>query len=848
MMLVLRRGIALFSLIAILGAVPGTSLAQPGGGDAPTSGDTVDGFVTVVADGASARINQQPFRIDFLDAAGTVRLAQLDAPADPVPLSVRPGILGITDAVPDTSRYAAFTFEVGGGTNVEFPGAPWGGNLLLGGSSGQQYVTTDVTSVTSEADGGVQVTVATDDPAGREVIVRVAPDQAGLVQVSARVTPDDGVSALAAAFATPPDEAFHGFGGRHNALDQRGNSFPSWTQQENFGTASAQPVADASAGAPGNTDGGFLFPNGETAAYYVQAQFISSVGYGFLLDRYEFARFDVASSRDDAWRVSVAGAETDFVVAPGEPATAIQALTAITGRQRVPPQWAIEPAQYRGVRVLSAEADTPEGYAAAVRDDLAEIDRTGIPFGSYTIEGWDFIERDVLAELIAEIKSRDIKVMMYIRAFVGRDVANTEDPTLFDDAVSRGLVATTPGGAPYLFGSPFIVGVGALLDFTNPETQVYWDGRIREMLDLGADGFMQDFGEQVMTNMQFHDGSTGAEMHNRFTSDYHRLTRETFDAYALEHPDRELFFFTRTGYSGRPGTTAYENANFPGDETTDFSRASGLGSLITDMLSRGIGGAVGFTTDIGGYADYLSGSPTKELYIRWSQATALMPFMRNHNSSSTGHRTPWSYDEETVATFRHHAELHLAAQPLIAALWEQSTRTGMPVTQPLWLVFPDDPVAGVQDQQFMLGPDVLVAPVVTDGARARDVYFPDARTGLGMTPNATQENCWFHPETGERFAGAQTTTVDAPIDRLPYFFRCGTQPFPVTLAAGAPSVGTPQPSPTTPAAPAATAAQTGTSQRLPATGANGQMLGALTLLLAAAVLRPRRRNRGSAAR
>lgn len=811
----LALGVVLLALLS-LAVPPGAAAA-----DASTV-EVTPSTVTVTGDGAAVVIDRAPFRMTFLDADGLARLTQLAGSLDPLPVSAQPSVLGITDRVPNVSRYGAFSFEVGGGLNTEFPGSPWGGNLLLGGSAGLQHVTTDVLDVAQEGDA-VVLTLGTDAP-GREVVVTIAPDGPGRIGVSALVTPDTGVEAFAASFEAPEGERYHGFGGRHNALDQRGRSFLNWTQQENFGSEDLEPVADATADvAPGNRDGGYMLPNGDAAAYYVQSQFISSRGYGFLLDRSELSRWDMAAGRDDAWRVAVAAPRTDFVVAPGGPAQAIDAITELTGRHQLPPEWAVGPTQYRGVRVLSAQADTPESYAAAVRDDLAEIDRTGIPFEAYAIEGWDFIERDVLRELVEEVKRRDMRVLFYIRAFVGRDVANTEEPELFEEAIQRGVVATTPGGAPYLFGSPFIVGVGALLDFTNPETVVYWEERIREMLDLGADGFMQDFGEQTMSQMRFHDGSIGEEMHNRYSIGYHRLTREILDQYEAEHPDRELFMFVRTGYSGRPGSAAFEGSTFPGDETSDFSRTTGLGSLITDMLNRAIGGAYGFNTDIGGYADYASGSPTRELFVRWSQAAALMPFMRNHNSSSTGHRTPWSYDEEVVDIFRHHAELHLAARPLIMQLWREALATGMPVTRPLWLQYPDDDVAAAQDQQFLLGPDVLVAPVVTDGARSREVYFPDATTGRDVAPG--QENCWFHPETGERFVGGRTTLVDSPLDRLPYFFRCGTDPFVAAAAVddvvdgdatdradGAPAVD--------PVAP------------LPATGAGGAPLALALLALA----------------
>jgi alpha-D-xyloside xylohydrolase len=96
-------------------------------------------------------------------------------------------------------------------------------------------------------------------------------------------------------------------------------------------------------------------------------------------------------------------------------------------------------------------------------------------------------------------------------------------------------------------------------------------------------------------------------------------------------------------------------------------------------------------------------------------------------------------------------------------LWQQAETTGIPPTRPLWLEFPGDPVAAAQQQEWMLGDDVLVAPVVTQGAVSRSVYFP--------------AGCWRDPQTGVTQQGPTSATVAASLTQLPYFFRCGTSPF-----------------------------------------------------------------------
>ncbi|MBR8839399.1 MAG: hypothetical protein DSM106950_36700 [Stigonema ocellatum SAG 48.90 = DSM 106950] len=237
------------------------------------------------------------------------------------------------------------------------------------------------------------------------------------------------------------------------------------------------------------------------------------------------------------------------------------------------------------------------------------------------------------------------------------------------------------------------------------------------------------------------------------------ITRTILDQYRQAHPERELFSYVRSGYSGSAG---FEAGNFPGDETADFSRSSGLASLTTDMLNRGIGGAYGFTTDIGGYLNYPNRTD-KELYLRWTAWSALTPFFRVHNSGLSSTVMPYDFDNDTLDSFAKLAALHQQAIPLIKRLWQEARTTGIPITRPLWLVYPNDTQAAAQDQEWLLGEDVLVAPVVSQGKTSREVYIP--------------AGCWHEQNTAVNYHGPKTIMVDSPVGTLPYFFRCGTNPF-----------------------------------------------------------------------
>ena len=747
-----RRGTRVAGFLASLGVLVGLVWAGPVDSTALATSQTL-----ALPGGASAVVALAPFGLAIRNAAGQTVLSTAPATGGPSPgLTWTQQPLGSSD-LPQLSRYAPITFEVGGATALQFSALQYEGNLLAGTQLGIDYASTNVRSIVPDGAGWSMV-LGTDDPSGRTIRVDLAPDPvSGAVDFSAALSSAAGVVSMSTSFTSDADEAFHGLGGRHDGVDQHGQQLTQWTEEED---QSPGPVSGLVGLLPGTGGSYYLFPNGPAAAYYVQNTFISSRGYGFALLDPQLAVFRLDSDRSDAWQVNVAAAAIHEVIAPGDPAAAITALTAITGRQSSPPTWAEGTLLYRGVKSL-IDPDTAASYLAKVRNDIAQIDANHLTVSGYAIEGWSLLSPTDLASVIAALKARGIHPLAYVRAYVSNDGAGTEPAGDFAYASSHGLLATNSAGSPYLFGSPFITGTAGLLDFTNPAAVSWFQSRISALFNMGFDGFMSDFGEQVLTGMHFHDGETGQTMHNEYSIDYQKAIKDEVTTYEATHPGRSIFYFNRTGFTGAPGSAAYESANFPGDETTDFTPASGLPSIVPDMLNRAVGGAPGYSTDIGGYLDELTGSPSAELFTRWTEASALMPYFRVHNSSTTGVRMPWSYDPTTLATYERMATLHASAVPYLNQLWAQFQATGVPPERPLWLAAPEAPGARTNDTEWLLGTDVLVAPVLTQGATSRTVSFP--------------AGCWTSV-SGATFAGPASATVAAPLASLPYFTRCGTHP------------------------------------------------------------------------
>ncbi len=671
--------------------------------------------------GGTVVLDRSPLRLRVLDARGRTVLGSVTG-----------------DRSTAGVRYAPLTLTVGSEPELRIPRLPGTPDPNPAHpAAAHRYVATSVIAAHA-GPGGLTATLRTNDPARRRIVLTATPGPAGTIAITALVTGGRTV-ALSAAFDAPAGEAFHGFGGRREGTDLRGHAFTSW-------------VLD------------YRFPDVSHTYYVAAPQFVSSRGYGVLLDRTEIARWRMASDTS-AWRVAIGSGELRLLVATGPPATVMRRITAITGRHRPAPAWSLRPTLSRTIRI----GETPADYQGEVLADVARLERSALPVGAYAFEGWATMPRDVVLDVIRRLRARGIHAILYLRAFASADRAGTEPPGVYADALAQGVVATRADGSPYLFDSSFPPPTpAALIDFTSPRARVWWTARITDLLDTGADGFMNDFGEQVLPGMHFSGGQTGVTLHNSFPAIQAQVTRGIVSAYEALHPGRQIFFFQRAGWGGADGSAGAESAAFPGDESADWNARTGLPSIVPDMLNRAAGGAYGFTTDIGGYADFhfVSGKGftpvSPELFTRWAQASVFMTHFRVHNSALTGVKMPWSFGPVTQRRWVAAARLHERAMGLIERTWRTATATGMPVTRPLWLVMPGAAASPRANDEWLLGADLLAAPVLREHMRSRPVLLPPG--------------CWRREGTGPAVHGGRTITARASLDQLPWFTRCGTRP------------------------------------------------------------------------
>jgi alpha-D-xyloside xylohydrolase len=318
---------------------------------------------------------------------------------------------------------------------------------------------------------------------------------------------------------------------------------------------------------------------------------------------------------------------------------------------------------------------------------------------------------------------------------------------VFAEGLAARAFATHPDGSPYLY-SPTIPGRPAnrcgIVDFSSPSGREWYVGKLLGLIGQGVSAFKTDFGEAIPEDTVFANGMSGREMHNLFALLYHQTFYEAFER--SPRPD-DLVCWGRAGWAG---IQRYP-ISWSGDMLCNFAS---MACTLWGGLSYSLSGVAFWSHDIGGF----QGETNPELYIRWAQWGLLCSHSRGHGTTS---REPWSQGEQALSLFRRYAELRYRLIPYLYSYAHAAHRTGLPVLRPLVLEFQDDPTTLDVDLQYMLGSELLVAPVFEAGATERQVYLP--RTGGG----------WYDFWTERPIEGGWLAAT-APLETLPLFVRAGS--------------------------------------------------------------------------
>ena len=483
-------------------------------------------------------------------------------------------------------------------------------------------------------------------------------------------------------------ELVYGLGERFGPLVKNGQSIDMW-----------------------NADGG----TSSEQAYKNIPFYVTNRGYGVLVDHPGHVSFEVGSEAVESVQFSVRGEHLQYyVIAGDDPAGVLERYTALTGRPPEVPAWSWG--------LWLSTSFTTRYDEATITGFIDGMEERGLPLSVFHFDcfwmrefSWCDFEWDARVfpdpeGMLARLHDRGLKVCVWINPYIAQRSA------LFEEGKRRGYLVRRADGSVWQWDR-WQAGMG-LVDFTNPEATAWYQGKLRTLLAQGVDAFKTDFGERIPLDVVWHDGSDPERMHNWYT----QLYNQSVAAVLEEHSPGGAVVFARSATVG--------GHRFPvhwgGDSTSTFVS---MAESLRGGLSLAFGGFAYWSHDIGGF----EGSPDPAVFKRWLAFGLLSSHSRLHGSDS--YRVPWAFDEEAVEVTRVFSRLKLSLLPYLMRAGRQAHESGLPVMRPMPLAYPDDPAAAYLDRQYLLGDDLLVAPVF-DATGEVDVYLPAGTWTplLGGTP------------------------------------------------------------------------------------------------------------------
>lgn len=554
-----------------------------------------------------------------------------------------------------------------------------------------------------------------------------------------------GFNRLWLCLSAMPDERIWGLGEQYSAFNLRGRRYPLFTMEQGVGRNKKTLttfLADQRDGGGGDY----------WTTYYPQATFVTSRLSYFHLDGFGYAEIDLSHEDHHAvhlWR-------TDFtaLIGTGDDYPALlYSLTEITGRQPALPDWAFEglwlgmqggsaPVRERTDRMLKS------GTAVSAIWTQDWVGQNITSFGKRLRWDWRW-QKERYPDLMADIALRQaqgIAWMGYINPYLWRE------GELYREAEAKGFLVKDRDGGSYLMD--FGEFLGGFADLTNPAASDWYAGVIKKnMLGLGLKGWMADFGEYLPTDCVLFSGQDPIEAHNQWPTLWAKVNYQALEESGMLG---KIAFFTR---SGATFTQRYSPMMFAGDQCVDWSEDDGLPSVINAALSLAMTGFGMFTFDIGGYTALFGNRRSRELLLRGCEFAAFTPVMRTHEGNRPEENHQFDSDDETIAFFSRFSRVHQVLAPYLKALARENCGQGIPAMRPVFFHYPEDPEAQIAPYQYLLGRDILVAPVVAEGAQERSLYLPD--------------DSWQHLWSGSLWQKGHCT-LPAPLGEPPVFFRVGS--------------------------------------------------------------------------
>ncbi|MHB1318005.1 MAG: alpha-xylosidase [Anaerolineae bacterium] len=512
---------------------------------------------------------------------------------------------------------------------------------------------------------------------------------------------DDGERYIHEQLNLSVGECVYGLGERFTPFVKNGQAVDLWN--EDGGTASEQ-------------------------AYKNVPFYLTNRGYGVFINHPERVSLEIASERVERVQFSVPGERLDYYLINGPtPMEVLERYTALTGRPALPPAWSF------GLWLsTSFTTNYDEGTVTEFVQGMAD---RGIPLSVFHFDcfwmrefhwcdmTWD---RRVFPDpvgMLCRLKERGLHVCLWINPYIA------QRSPMFDEGMANGYLVKRADGSVWQWDR-WQAGMG-LVDFTNPAACDWYSSRLKALMDMGVDTFKTDFGERILTDVVWADGSDPLKMHNYYTQLYNQTVFELLERTRCKG---EAVVFARSATTG--------GQQFPvhwgGDCSATFeSMAESLRGGLS-LTSCGFGF---WSHDIGGFEMTASA----DVYKRWCAFGLLSSHSRLHGNES--YRVPWLYDEEAVDVLRAFTRLKNRLMPYLYGAAVTAHERGIPVMRAMPVAFPDDRGCDTLDRQYMLGDALLVAPVFSQN-KSVDYYLPLGRWTNLLDGRVVEGGRWVHESHG----------------------------------------------------------------------------------------------------
>ncbi|MFZ5354140.1 MAG: alpha-glucosidase [Bacillota bacterium] len=536
------------------------------------------------------------------------------------------------------------------------------------------------------------------------------------------------------------DEYIYGCGEQYSELNLKGKKVPIWCEEQGVGRGRdlLTFLAELSHGAGGN----------KFTTYYPLPTYITSANLFCHVESYDYIEFDFRSSFRN--KINCFGFPEKIVISKQNTAVELlEDLSAYLGRQPKVPDWTVD-GVWLGIqggtetvqKKLDAALEAGVKVAAVWAQDWEGIRITS--FGKQLMWDWKYDQSlyNGLPDYIAELNEKGIRFLGYINPFLALE------GELYKEASQKGYLVKRKNGEEYhVYITTF---PAAMLDLSNPSAIEWIKGIIKKnMLGIGLSGWMADFGEYLPTDSSLYSGESAESFHNKYPVLW---AKANYDAISEDDKLDEVVFFTRSGHAG---TSRYSTLVWAGDQLVNWSKDDGLPTVIPAGISLGLSGVGIYHSDIGGYTTVAWLKRSKELFMRWTEHSAFTLVMRTHEGNRPQINWQFDSDIETLEHFALMSKVHCALKPYLKQLMHEYYIKGLPVIRHPYIHYENDSELHKLKYQYMLGRDVMIAPVVKPGRSKWKVYLPTDK--------------WLHLWTGKKLEGGWHI-IDSPLGQPPVFY------------------------------------------------------------------------------